>query len=268
MARALRKKVKLRAGHNTDSRAQLTQLNQEAHELACRGRSEAGAYTAPWLPLLHGRVAAFWAGQLIVDVSAFESVQSDSAQAGSLPRLLPPPSPPAHAAFVAAFLAGSVPRLALRRVYTLRLLDRRHSPAAFTALRCPFCDGVVEDLVVHLRAACWHYLGFVVSALGAVCWLDGVRRRVQGPAQRPTYWVAVRDGVVGLWDPLHPGVTASPGRHALVSMTAEVCGADDEDKAMVSELLRVLSGPVMQLSHLLWRATAVNHAIHTDAPKL
>ena len=115
--------------------------------------------------------------------------------------------------------------------------------------------------MVHLRAACWHYLGFVVSALGAVCWLDGVRRRVQGPAQHPAYWVAVPDGVVGLWDPLHPGVAAPPERHALVSMTAEVCGADDEDKAMVTELLHVLSRPVMQLSHLLWRATAVDHAV-------
>ena len=261
------KEIWLRAGHNTDSQAQLTQLNREAHDLACRGRHEARAYTAPWLPLLHGRVAAFWTGQLIVDVSAFESMQSDSAQAGSLPRLQPPPSPPAHAAFVAAFLAGSVPRLALRRVYALRLLDRRHPPAALTALRCPFCDGVVEDLVVHLRAACWHYLGFVVSALGAVCWLDGVRRQVQGPAQHPAYWVAVPDGVVGLWDSLHPGVAAPPERHALVSMTAEIFGADDEDKAMVTELLHVLSRPVMRLSHLLWRATAVDHAVNAGCER-
>ena len=228
----------LRAGHKTDSRAQLTQLNREAHDLACLGRHEARAYTAPWVPLLHGQSAAFLAGQLIVDVSAFESVQSDAARACSLPRLQPPPSPTAHAAFVAAFLAGSVPRLALRRVYPLRLLDRRHPPAALSALRCPFCDGVVEDLVVHLRAACSHYLGFVVSALGAVCWLDGVRRRVQGSAQQPACWVAVPDGVVGLWDRLHPGVVAPSGRHGYVSMTADVCGAEDEDKAMVLELLQ------------------------------
>ena len=207
------------------------------------------------MALLHGRVAAFRAGQLIVDVSAF-----DSAQAGGLPRLRPPPSPPAHAAFVAAFLTGSVPRLARRRVYALPLLDRRHPPAALTALHCPFCGCVVEDLVLHLCAACWHYLGFVVSALGAVCWLDGVRRRVQWTAQLPAYWVAVPDGVLGLWNPLHPGVAAPLGRHSLVSMTGEICGADDEDKAMVSELLHVLRRPVMQLSHLPWRATAVDHA--------
>ena len=211
MGRCPPKEVWLRAGHNTDSQAQLTQLNWEAHTFACRGRHEARAYTAPWLPLLHGRVAAFWTGQRIMDVSAFESVQSVSTQAGSLPRLRPPPSPPAHADFVADFLADSMPRLALRRVYALRLLDRRLPPAALTALSCPFCDDVVEDLVLHLRAACWHYLGFVVSALGAVCWLDGGHRRFQGSAQLPAYWVVVPDGAVGLWDPLHPGVAAPLG---------------------------------------------------------
>ena len=45
-------------------------------------------------------------------------------------------------------------------------------------------------------------------------------------------------------------------------MTAEICGADDEDKAMVTELLHVLNRLVMQLSHLPWRATAVDHAVN------
>ena len=65
---------------------------------------------------------------------------------------------------------------------------------------------------------------------------------------------------MGVWDPLHPGVGA-PRRYTLVSMTAKVCGAVDEDKAMVSQLLHALGRPVMQLSHLLWRATALDHAV-------
>ena len=39
-------------------------------------------------------------------------------------------------------------------------------------------------------------------------------------------------------------------------------GAVDDDKAMVFELRHTFNRPVMQLKHLLWRATAVSHAIN------
>ena len=39
-------------------------------------------------------------------------------------------------------------------------------------------------------------------------------------------------------------------------------GAGNDHKAMVSKLLHTLIRPVMQLNHLLWRATAVDHAIN------
>ena len=135
----------------------------------------------------------------------------DYVRAVAPPPLRAPPSPPTYAAFVAAFLAGSVPRVALRRIYLLRLLGRRHPPSAFVAQSCPFCDAVVTDLVLHLRAACWHYLGYLVSVLGALCWHDRFRQRVLGVARPPAYWLAVPSGVLGLWDPLHPGVDTPPG---------------------------------------------------------
>ena len=52
------------------------------------------------------------------------------------------------------------------------------------------------------------------------------------------------------------------GWHAVPFMTAEVYGAADDSNTMVSELLHTLSCPIMQLHHLLWRATAVDHAIN------
>ena len=54
-----------------------------------------------------------------------------------------------------------------------------------------------------------------VSAVGAVCRLDGVRQRIHGSAQPAPHWVAVPDGVMGLWDPVHPGVAATLGQHLL-----------------------------------------------------
>ena len=50
-------------------------------------------------------------------------------------------------------------------------------------------------------------------------------------------------------------------------MAADVYGAVDDDKAMVFELLHTLSRPVMQLNHLLWRATAVDHAINAGCKR-
>ena len=175
------KEIWLRTGHNTNSQAILTQLDRRAHDLACRGRHEAQVYAAPWLRLLHGRVAAYWPGQIVLDVSAFESMGDDYVRAVGLPPLRAPPSLPTYATFVAGFLARSVPLVALRRIYLLRLLGRRHPPSTFVAQSCPFCDAVVTDLVLYLRAACWHYVGYLVSVLGALCWHDCFRQCVLGP---------------------------------------------------------------------------------------
>ena len=195
------KEIWLRAGHNTYNQAILTQLNRWAHHLACHGRQEAQVYTAWWLPLLHGRVAAYRTRQIVLGLSVFESMENDYVRAVGLPPLRTLPSLPTYAVFVAAFQARSVPRLALRRIYLLRLLDHRHPPAAFVAQSCPFCDTVVNDLVRHLRAVCWHYLGYLVSVLGALCWHSRFRQRVLGPARPPAYSAAVPCGVLGLWDP-------------------------------------------------------------------
>ena len=97
------KEIWLRAGHNTHSQEILTQLNRRAHDLACRGRHENQVYAAPWLPLLHGRVAAYWAGRIVPDISAFESMGDDYVRIVGLPPLRTPPSPPSYAVFVAAF---------------------------------------------------------------------------------------------------------------------------------------------------------------------
>ena len=156
-----------------------------------------------------------------------------------------------------------MPRVALRRIFLLRLLDRHRPPSAFVAPSRPFCNAVVTDLVLHLRAACRHYLGYLASILGALCWRDHFRHRVLGPARPPAYWVAAPRGVLGLWGPWHPGVDAPLGQHTLVSMAAEVYGAADDGTALIDELLGALSLPVMHLSHLLWRVTAADHAVST-----
>ena len=63
--------------------------------------------------------------------------------------------------------------------------------------------------------------------------------------------------------PLNPGVDTPPGQHTLVSMTAEVYGAADDGALLIAELLGALSRQAMQLSHLLWRAAAVDNAVST-----
>ena len=64
-----------------------------------------------------------------------------------------------------------------------------------------------------------------------------------------------------MWDPLHPGFDAPVGQHTVVSMAAEVYGGADDGTALIAELLGALSRPVMQLSHLMWRATALDKAV-------